>query len=262
MLLTTTCYSQVGINTTTPRGVLDLNSTTMGVVLPRVALTSSILQAPVVNPNPAATAIPAGTTVYNTNTTNTGTNDVTAGIYAWDGSKWIEQFQKRQHALYQSTTGSLRTNPGTTYTVALNGSNSPSFTAKYTGTYKLRVRVDFGGGDALSPNEGSGSGRSDGDLNIAKASGNFTFTFNGTNYTIPVHAYSTAYNNVSPSTNYFAIWQEFFINESVTLNANQTVNLSLTFVQDAAEEFSTSSGGYGYVAYDLPCSVEISYMGE
>jgi hypothetical protein len=252
--------SQVGINTSTPRGILDVNSPNTGIVLPRVALTATNNMSPVTNPQTGT--IPEGTVVYNTATTSTGTNDVTPGLYTWNGTRWISQFQRRQYAFYESAAGSLRTNPGTTYTISLNGSSTPSFTANYTGTYKIRVRVDFGGGDAERPNEGSGSNRSDGDLNIANATGTFTFTFNGTNYYIPVNSYSTAYRNVTPATNYFAIWQEFFITEEVNLTANQTVTLRLRFRQDTAEEFSSAYGGRGYVAYDIPCSVEIAYVGE
>ena len=76
--------AQVGINTTTPNGILDINSTTHGFVLPRVALTATNVQAPVTNPQGGAVAI--GTLIYNTATTNTGSNDVSPGFYVWDGS--------------------------------------------------------------------------------------------------------------------------------------------------------------------------------
>lgn len=252
--------AQVGINTITPNGILDINSTTMGVVLPRLALTSTIVMAPATNPQGGN--IPVGTVVFNTNTTSTGSNDVVPGMYSWDGSQWRPQFPKRQYSLYESTTGTIRSTPGSSLTVQLNGNNSNTFTAKYTGQYKVKLRVDFGGGDALPPREGTGAGRSDGDLNIANATGTFTLNFGGTNYTIPVNSYSTAYNAVSPSTNYFAIWQEFTATEYVSLVANQNVSFTLTFLQDTAEEFATTTGGRGYVAYDIPCYVEISFLGE
>lgn len=253
--------AQVGINTTTPNGILDINSTNMGVVLPRLALTSTIVMAPATNPQGGN--IPIGTVVFNTNTTTTGSNDVVPGMYSWDGTQWRPQFPKRQYALYESTTGSTRSTPGTSLTLALNGNNTNTFTAKYTGQYKVKIRVDFGGGDARVPNEGSSSTRSDGDLNIASATGTYTLNFGGTNYTIPVNSYSTAYQASIGATNYFAIWQEFTATEYVSLIANQNVSFTLTFLQDTAEEFSTSSTGRrGYVAYDIPCYVEISFLGE
>jgi hypothetical protein len=257
IIFTSKLVAQVGINTTTPNGILDVNSTTMGVVLPRLALTSTMVMAPATNPQTGT--IPIGTVVFNTNTTSTGTNDVVPGMYSWDGVQWRPQFPKRQYELYESNVG-YRSTPGTTLTIPLNGNNTNTFTAKYTGQYKIKLRVDFGGGGALVPNEGSGA--SDGDLNIANATGTFTLTFGGTSYTIPVNSYSTAYNNVTPATNYFAIWQEFSGIEYISLTATQTVSFTLTFLQDPAEEFDSGSVGRGYVAYDIPCFVEISYLGE
>ncbi|MEZ4874668.1 MAG: hypothetical protein R2793_04290 [Flavobacteriaceae bacterium] len=255
---------QVGINTLTPNGILDVTSTTMGIVPPKAALTASNVMAPVVNPQGGSLAI--GTTVYNTATTSNGLNDVVPGLYTWDGTEWQGQFLKRQYKKYESSVGTLRSTAGTALTVPLNGLSTQTFTANYTGEYKILIRVDFAGGNAKPPREGSAANRSDGDLNIASALGAYTFTFNGSNYTIPVYAYSTAYNAVTPATNYFAIWEEFTITEYVTLTANQTVNLSLSFLQDTStrEEFegNATSGGRGYVAYDIPCRIEISYNGE
>jgi uncharacterized protein (TIGR02145 family) len=57
LLLTATTYAQVGIGTTTPAGALDIVSTTSGLVLPRVANTSVVV-------NPNGGAIENGTMVY------------------------------------------------------------------------------------------------------------------------------------------------------------------------------------------------------
>ena len=82
-LFFTANYAQVGINTTSPNAALDVVSTTNGMLLPRVALTTTTLAAPVVNP--AGGALPASTLVYNTNTAG----DVTPGYYYWSGSAWL-----------------------------------------------------------------------------------------------------------------------------------------------------------------------------
>ncbi len=82
-LFFTANYAQVGVNTTAPNGVLDVVSTTNGMLLPRVALTTTTLAAPVVNP--AGGALPTSTLVYNTNTAG----DVTPGYYYWSGSAWL-----------------------------------------------------------------------------------------------------------------------------------------------------------------------------
>ncbi|MES2543765.1 MAG: hypothetical protein V4548_02690 [Bacteroidota bacterium] len=77
-------YSQVGINTTTPnsQSVLEVNSSTQGILLPRVALQSTIL------PAPLSTNV-KGITVYNTATASTGVTAVFPGMYYNDGVNWI-----------------------------------------------------------------------------------------------------------------------------------------------------------------------------
>lgn len=81
--------AQVGIGTTTPRGALEINSTTNGFVPPQVALTSVTVSAPVVNPQTAGAPL-AGTFVYNTATAGTSPNNVTPGYYFWNGSIWLK----------------------------------------------------------------------------------------------------------------------------------------------------------------------------
>jgi hypothetical protein len=252
--------AQVGINTTTPNGILDINSTTTGFVLPRVVLTSTIVQAPVLNPQTGN--IPIGTTVYNTNTTSTGTNDVSPGMYAWDGSKWITEFTRKQAALYNSALGIRSISTGTFANVS--GLVNQSFTANYSGYYKVLITVNYGGGGARVPAI-SGSPASQGRLNIARQSGTFRLNFGGTNYDIPVHSYSTAYDPSVSATNYFAIWQEFTSIFYVYLNSGTVRNFTMSFDQDPAPEFvsnGNSGTGRGYVAYDIPCTVEILYMGD
>ncbi len=250
----------VGINTTTPNGILDVNSSTSGFVLPRVSLTSTIVQAPVVNPQTGS--IPVGTTVYNTNTTSTGTNDVSPGMYVWDGSKWAINFSRKQAVLYEQSSLDIRPTSSEGFR-NITGLTGQSFTADYTGYYKIRVDVNYGGGSAKVPNVSGGS--SDGYINVARQSGTFRFNFGGTNYDIPAHAYSTAYDSSVGATNYFAIWQEFSMTIYVQLDAGDVTNFNLTFDQDDAPEYvnnGNSSSGRGHIAYDIPCTVEIIYVGE
>ncbi len=79
--------AQVGVGTITPRGALDIASTTQGLIPPQVALTSLNLQAPVVNPQGGV--LPNGTLVWNTNTVGTVPNNVSPGLYYWLDTKWI-----------------------------------------------------------------------------------------------------------------------------------------------------------------------------
>lgn len=80
-------YGQVGINTTSPQGMLEVNSNNQGVVLPKVQLTDINTALPVVNPNGVNLSI--GTIVYNTNTAGISPNNVVPGYYFWDGAKWV-----------------------------------------------------------------------------------------------------------------------------------------------------------------------------
>lgn len=79
--------AQVGINTTTPRGVVEMASNNSGVLLPRVALTSADSANPVINLQDGGTPI-EGTIVYNTATAGIGTNSITPGLYMWGGTSW------------------------------------------------------------------------------------------------------------------------------------------------------------------------------
>lgn len=79
-------YGQVGVNTTTPEGALDVLSSNSGVVLPRIALLSITDNTTVVNPQ--GTPLAEGTIVF-----NTGTGGLTAsGYYFWNGTTWVSMF--------------------------------------------------------------------------------------------------------------------------------------------------------------------------
>lgn len=77
-------FSQVGIGTTViSNGVeLQVESSDKGVLIPRIALTSRNIVAPVI-----ATP-PAGTLIYNTATAGIFPNNVVPGFYYWDGMVW------------------------------------------------------------------------------------------------------------------------------------------------------------------------------
>jgi len=85
-LISLLSYGQIGINTTAPNGMLDVNSTTNGFLIPRVALTANNVAAPVVNPQGGALSI--STMVYNTNPV-TGVNGLSIGYHYWDGARWV-----------------------------------------------------------------------------------------------------------------------------------------------------------------------------
>lgn len=82
LIITSIGQAQVGINTTTPEGALDISSTTNGILLPRVALSSALDITTVVNPQGGA--LVEGTLVF-----NTGLGGLTPkGYYYWNNSAW------------------------------------------------------------------------------------------------------------------------------------------------------------------------------
>ncbi|MEZ4778657.1 MAG: hypothetical protein R2786_04670 [Flavobacteriaceae bacterium] len=86
LFLCVASWAQVGINTIAPKGILDVESSVLGIIPPRVALTKTIISSPVINPNltPSSTPLQDGTLVYNTNTIN----DVSPGYYTWIKDRW------------------------------------------------------------------------------------------------------------------------------------------------------------------------------
>ncbi|MFK7049386.1 hypothetical protein FLACOL_02287 [Flavobacterium columnare] len=126
---------QVGIGTVTPEGILDLNSNTNGLVPPRVELTASNIQAPVLNPQGGA--IVAGTIVYNTATAGVSPNDVIPGFYYWDGSKWLLLTSQNTST---PTNWSILGNNNTTPTSNFIGTtNNNDFITKTNNIERLRV---------------------------------------------------------------------------------------------------------------------------
>ena len=87
VLFTAPFYSvkaQVGIGTTTPSSSaqLDVTSSTKGVLLSRVALTSLTSASPLTSPTTSML-------VYNTATAGSYPNNVTPGYYYWNGTAWV-----------------------------------------------------------------------------------------------------------------------------------------------------------------------------
>ncbi len=107
-----TCFAQVGVGTTTPNGALDVSSSTNGFVPPRVALTATNVQAPVLNPQGGV--IPAGTIVWNTATAGASPNNVAPGLYYWDGTRWVA-FAGSPGGLDWSLLGNTATVNGTNF---------------------------------------------------------------------------------------------------------------------------------------------------
>ncbi|OXA93363.1 hypothetical protein B0A62_14065, partial [Flavobacterium hydatis] len=108
LLFSTASYSQVGIGTLNPEqsSQLDVTATNKGMLVPRIKLTQTGLQAPVLGT--AAVSL----LVYNTQTIN----DVTPGFYYWNGVKWVRIVSKDEIDNFKETITTLINNGNGTYT--------------------------------------------------------------------------------------------------------------------------------------------------
>ncbi|RYF11508.1 MAG: hypothetical protein EOO42_21230 [Flavobacteriales bacterium] len=123
-----------GTSNPAPSSVIDMTATNKGALLPRVALTSTIVAAPVNNPADALT-------VFNTATAGTAPNSVTPGYYYWSVAqlKWVRLLDQiptviqdlrlvgtRNHITQDAGVGSNGTSVGTGYDNVAIGPNALS----------------------------------------------------------------------------------------------------------------------------------------
>jgi hypothetical protein len=127
-------YAQVGIGTTViENGVqLQIESNNKGLLIPRVALTSTLLAAPV-GPAPIAN----GVLIYNTATAGIGITGVTPGFYYWSGTEWTAL--KSTAGQNWSLTGNSGTSPGTQY---LGTSDNQNLQIRTNAALRMTVEND------------------------------------------------------------------------------------------------------------------------
>ena len=77
--------AQVGIGTTTPGNgaLLDISSSSKGLLIPRVTLTG-------INDNSTISPATVGLLVFNTTPANAGANAIYEGFYYWNGTIWVK----------------------------------------------------------------------------------------------------------------------------------------------------------------------------
>lgn len=121
-----TVNSQVGIGTTIPNGALDVDSTTDGFLIPRIALT---------NTTTATISTPTKSElIYNTATAG----DVTPGYYYWEtpptvaSSRWV----RLANGNFWSTSGNSGTTPVTNF---IGTTDNVSFTIFTNNLERMRV---------------------------------------------------------------------------------------------------------------------------
>jgi len=124
LLVTAGSKAQYGFGTENPdqSAVLDATASDRGILIPRVALTSTSSASPVSSP---ATSL----LVYNTATAG----DVTPGYYYWNGSKWVRMINqddsdglwiKSGNDIYNGNSGNVgigTTTPDTNFLLDVNG---------------------------------------------------------------------------------------------------------------------------------------------
>lgn len=114
------------VNGATPNAssVLDISSTSKGLLIPRVSLTSTTVTSPVTSPLTSLL-------VYNTSTVN----DVTPGYYYWNGTSW-QRFDTGNTIGDWKLLGNAGTNAGTNF---LGTTDATDLVFRTNSTEKMRV---------------------------------------------------------------------------------------------------------------------------
>ncbi|HLF52127.1 hypothetical protein [Flavobacterium sp.] len=130
----TSSQAQVGIGTTNiGNGVqLQIESNSKGLLIPRVALTSTATEAPV-GPSPIA----IGVLIYNTANNGSDGTAVTPGFYYWTGTIWTSL--KGTSGQNWSLSGNTGTTPGTNY---LGTSDNTNLQIKTNNALRMTVEND------------------------------------------------------------------------------------------------------------------------
>ena len=245
-----------GIPTSTPKGLLDMQNSTAGIIYPRFALTSTIIEAPVENPDKSGSLV-AGTVVYNMNTTATGTNDVYPGVYAWDGTKWTTQFIKEDSEISQQSPLGFRIVNSDGYVDVPGLELGSSFTPKYSGTYRIKANFNFGAGEIVPVLTYATS--------MATQEGYFRITLGPDQHLIYTHAYSVYNDNIGSGT-YF---EQFRHDSSLIVYVDLVAGVPFgyqfeidLFVSSNFVNNGNSGTGRAYVGIGLPCTIEFTYLVE
>jgi hypothetical protein len=140
-MCTLALYSQnVAINTTgavaNTSAMLDIDATTKGLLIPRVALSATNNNAPV------GAGIATSLMVYNTATAGAGNTQVTPGYYYWDGGQWVRFITGALPGPAWMVTGNAGTNPAVNFA---GTTDAVDFVFRTSNTERMRITA---GGNA------------------------------------------------------------------------------------------------------------------
>lgn len=140
-------FAQTGIGTASPNSSakLDVSSSTLGFLPPRVILTATNSFSPLAGTAANAT----GLIVYNTATAGTPPNNVVPGYYFWNGSAWINFIASN------TSTGLTNDQTGTSYTLT-SADNGKIITLNNAGAITLYVPYFFVGFNCMVLQKGAG----------------------------------------------------------------------------------------------------------
>jgi len=258
-------FAQIGLGTTTPNAALEIKSATTGFLPPRITLTATNIAAPVVNPQGGS--ILAGTMVYNTNST-IGTYGVSPGLYFWNGSRWVSQYQRRFSQSYtQSSSKSYTTGNGYS---TITGLDNLSFTAPYDGVYQF-IFSGYLGAVQVEDNE-TNIGYSDdisGYAAVGFVEGKFRVAIESTNY--EKYNYSTSFyradigTNGSGGTDIYQLMNEVTMVINVTMTSGQICNFDAAYDPLGDDNLTSNNGhivGETVANYGNLCELNVTYIGR
>ena len=243
-IISTVGYSQVGIGTTNPNGALEINSSTNGVLVSNVALTSRNVSTPVVNPT--GSAILAGTLIWNTAIAGSSPNNVTPGFYYWDGTNWIAI--AGDGGKNWTTSGNAGTNGGNTTTAGTNfigTTDSQNMDIRTNNTFRGRFSAlgEFFLGTLNTAVTG--------DLNSTVSNSTFPFALNG----YSANNGSGIYGLISSGTSTYGAVQGEYNGTGTTgagvrgLHLSTATGTSLASVASGVAGDATTTGSYKFGIY-------------
>ncbi|HLF52432.1 hypothetical protein [Flavobacterium sp.] len=265
LFFTALLNAQVGVGTTSPKGALDVTSTTTGFLMPRIVLTATNVSSPVTNPNGPALEI--GTMVFNTNTT-AGTYGVIPGLYFWDGVKWVSQIHRNYKTSFsQSDALTVATTSGAYSNIT--GLNAKTFIAPYDGEYQIIFSGYLGATPVFKKTTNVGASRDiDGYAATGFVEGNFRLTVNGTNYdkysySISLYRSSNGANG-SGGSDLYQLFNEVTIIVTINLTSGATCTLNGAYTGADNDNTTTPNphvvGSLGTLGNK--CEINIAYMGK